>query len=123
MSSFRQRRVADQIRVILSDLLLREMSDPRLRHVSITRVELTRDLRIAHVYFGRFSGGEQERKQSAKALGWATTHLRHALGSRLKIRYTPELHFHEDRSVDHAIHIDQVLEELAGPDKPEEEPS
>jgi len=113
MPSVRPQRVADQIRAVLSEACLLELRDPRLRHVTLSEVRLTRDLRLADVYYSVYSGGETERDAAGEALHRATPRLRHLIGEKLRMRYVPDLRFHPDRSVDYALHIEEVLADIA----------
>ncbi len=103
-------RVADQIRMEVADILMRKIKDPRVRTVTVTDVELTKDLRIARVYVTTMEPKEGERyvfEGLAKASGF----VRAELGRRLALRYLPELMFVKDVSGPRA---DRVLELLDG---------
>ena len=100
-------RVADLIRRELSRLLLREVKDPRLTQVVITRVELSADLRHARVLFTGAPGGD--RTGELAGLKSAAGFLRGYLGRELRLRYAPELAFLADESVGHSLHIAELL--------------
>jgi ribosome-binding factor A len=117
----RAERMADEIQVILSNILLREVADPRLKPVLVTRVELTRDLRVAHVYFSTYFGGQLALDAGALALAKAVGFMRSTLGKKLGSRYVPELRFREDHSAQHAIKIEAVLSEVLPPGEPDDE--
>jgi ribosome-binding factor A len=91
----RARRVADLIKVELSGLIQFELRDPRIGFVTITRVEMTPDLRAAKVYF-TVLGGDEELARSAEGLNQAIGFLRREIGHRLNLRYCPTLSFFQD---------------------------
>jgi ribosome-binding factor A len=104
-------RVADQIRAELALLLAREVHDPGIGFVTLTRVHLSPDLQSARVYY-TVLGDEKTRTNSAKALGRATPFLRRQIGSRLRLKRTPELQFLYDNSIAGQDRIEQILNEL-----------
>jgi ribosome-binding factor A len=114
-------RVADQIRAELALLLAREVHDPGIGFVTLTRVQLSPDLQVARVYF-TVLGDDAARKSSAKALGRATPFLRRQIGSRLRLKRTPELTFFYDESIAGQDRIEQILNEIHAAPTPEPEP-
>jgi ribosome-binding factor A len=104
-------RVADQIRSELALLLSREVHDPGIGFVTLTRVHVTPDLQSARVHY-TVLGDEKARASSAKALGRATPFLRRQIGSRLRLKRTPELQFLYDNSIAGQDRIEQILNEL-----------
>src|SRR5213076_3020670 len=98
MRSKRQRRVADQIREILSELLTFEVNDPRLSEVTIMDVDIDRELMYADVYVSALSGDET-RENVLGALENARGYLRRELGNRMHLQYTPDLRFKWDESL------------------------
>jgi ribosome-binding factor A len=119
MSKIRQKRTAEQIRVILSTLALRDMRDPRLQDITITAVEIDREFQYADIYVNAL-GDESRQEEVMAALGGAASYLRRELASRLTIRTTPRLHFHWDPSLAHAEHISQLLDNLDIPEEIDE---
>ena len=107
----RPERVADQIRGEVAQLLAREVHDPGIGFVTLTRVQVTPDLQQARVYY-TILGDEKARQNSAKALGRAAPFLRRQIGARLHLRRTPELTFVYDDSVAGQDRIEQILNEL-----------
>ena len=103
-------RVADQIRMEVADILMRKIKDPRVRTVTVTDVELTKDLRIARVYVTTMEQNDGER-HVFDGLAKASGFVRAELGRRLALRYLPELIFVKDVSGPRA---DRVLELLDG---------
>jgi ribosome-binding factor A len=104
-------RVADQIRSELALLLAREVHDPGIGFVTLTRVHVSPDLQSARVHY-TVLGDEKARANSAKALGRATPFLRRQIGSRLRLKRTPELQFLYDTSIAGQDRIEQILKEL-----------
>lgn len=118
--SRRTERVGDLLREQLAELLQRELRDPRLQQVvSITQVKVSPDLRVAQVFVGTL-GSEQERNDAVTALNQARGFLRRLLGPRLTMRYTPELHFHRDDSIEHGVRIYEILKQLERESKADE---
>lgn len=108
MSSRRTERVSHSIRDVLADLLRREVKDPRVATVTVSKVEVTPDLRYARVFFSCL--GEPERRDSARrGLESAAGLLRGQIAKQLHLRYAPELRFVVDDSFEHAEHISALL--------------
>jgi ribosome-binding factor A len=104
-------RVGGQVQKELSDLLLKEIRDPRLDSVTIMHVSITDDLRSARIYFSVAQG--EERKLSALAgFKSASGYLRRKLSRRLELRRMPELEFLYDESFDRATRVIKVLETI-----------
>jgi len=104
-------RVGDLIQRVLSELLFREIKDPRVAGVVITAVRVTSDLRRAHVRFT--CGAERERQAAAlSGLQSAAGYLRGHLGRALHLRYAPELEFALDDSVEYSLHIAALLRQV-----------
>jgi ribosome-binding factor A len=113
----RPERVADQIRSELGDLLTREVHDPGLGFVTITRVQLTRDLQQARVFY-TVLGDEKGRRQSDRTLHRALPFLRRRIGARLRLKRVPELQFIYDESIAGQDRIEQLINELNTPPAP-----
>ena len=110
----RQDRVADVVRERISQILLRDVQDPRVRLASVTRVRLSPDLRHARVGISVL-GTDEERRAAAQALQRARGYLRRRLAADLKsLRAVPELEFELDRGAEHSQHISDLLEQLDG---------
>ena len=104
-------RVADQIRSELAALLAREVHDPGLGFVTITRVQVSRDLQQARVFY-TVLGDEKSRRQSDRTLHRALPFLRRQIGARLRLKRVPELHFFYDESIAGQDRIEQLINEL-----------
>jgi ribosome-binding factor A len=108
-------RIADQIRSELAQLLAREVHDPGIGFVTITRVQVTPDLQQARVFYtslGPTGEDEKARRDSGRALGRAAPFLRRQIGSRLRLKRVPELRFLYDESIAGQNRIEQLLNEL-----------
>ncbi|MDL5352982.1 30S ribosome-binding factor RbfA [Microbacterium sp. zg-YB36] len=110
MSSERQARLADRIRVLIAERLEKGLRDPRLGFTTITDVKVTGDLQHASVFY-TVLGTEKERNDSAEALKAATGMLRSEVGRQLSIRLTPTLEFIPDAIPENAGHIEDLLRE------------
>ena len=108
MAGNRINRINDEIQKELS-ALFRELKDPRVSQgmVSITRVDTTADLRYAKIYVSALDKGQE--KEILKGLKSASGYLRRELGHTLQLRYTPELQFVGDDSIQHGAHILELL--------------
>ena len=104
-------RVADQIRMEVADILMRKIKDPRVRSVTVTDVELTADLRIAHIFVTTMEKDQAERDVFA-GLSKASGFVRAELGRRLTLRYLPEVIFKKDVSGPRGDRVLQILDGL-----------
>lgn len=104
-------RTNDDIQRVLSSLL-RQVKDPRVRQgmISVTRVETTGDLRYAKVWLSVL--GELDEREFKRGLKSCGPWLRRELGAALSLRYTPELVFELDHSIEYGAHISKLIEEL-----------
>ncbi len=110
----RTRRVADRIQVELGEILNTKTEDPRLRLLTVTGAEVTRDLSVAKVWVsGRFP--PEDEPQMLQALERAAPYFRSLLAPRLKLRIVPALHFEVDHSIEAGARIDQLLREIQEP--------
>ena len=104
-------QVGEMLREELTDIIRREVRDPRLGFWSITRVDVPTDLRSARVYVSVL-GSDEERAATLAALRSAAGFIRHHLKPRLRMRQIPELDFRDDRSMEHAEAIGRTLREI-----------
>jgi len=104
-------RVADQIRSELALLLTREVHDPGIGFITITRVQMTPDLQQARVFYTAL-GDDKARKASGQALSRAIPFLRRQIGSRLRLKRVPDLTFLYDESIAGQDRIEQLLKEI-----------
>ena len=111
----RSERVGDQLRAELAQLLSREVHDPGVGFVTLTRVHVTPDLQLARVYYTSL-GDDAARGNTARALDRAASFLRRRIGSRLRLRRVPELTFFYDDSIAGQDRIEQLLNEIHADD-------
>jgi ribosome-binding factor A len=104
-------RVGGVVRQELAELLRTHVKDPRVGFVSITRVEVSPDLRCARILVS-VMGDDKAKQDTLEGLDSAKTFLRSLLGQRLHLRYVPELLFKLDESIAYSAHIHSVLEQL-----------
>ncbi len=104
-------RVGEQIRQELSQIIGRQIQDPGLGFLTITRVKVTPDLQLARVHY-TVLGDERQRAESQKVLERSIPHLRREIGSRIRLRRVPELQFFYDKSIEHQDRVEQILLEL-----------
>lgn len=109
--SQRTDRLGDLIRTELSELLRREMRDPRVALATVTTVEVSADLSHATIKVSAL-GEEAARQETVRALQHAKGFLRRELARRLDLRLTPELHFQLDRGAEYSQRISEILDSL-----------
>ena len=117
----RPERVADQLRGELAQMLAREVHDPGVGFVTLTRVHVSPDLQQARVMYTAL-GDEKSRANTARALDRVAPFLRRQLGSRLRLKRAPELKFVYDQSVEGQDRIEQILHELQAQPRSDAEP-
>lgn len=111
MQNYRPTRVAELLQSEIADLLLRQLKDPRLSMATISRVDVSADLREARVYVSRV-GDENEQKETMAGFVRATGFIRSQLGKRLKLRYAPNLTFLLDTAIADGVRISRLLHNL-----------
>ena len=122
-SKVRLTRIADRIRQDLSEMLIREVQDPRLSGISITDVKVDRELTFADIYVSAVEGSERS-KEILEGLQSASGFLRGQLAARIDLRAFPRLRFHWDPTPERADHIERILASLRQePAAPQEKPS
>lgn len=112
----RNRRVGEQIQRELAQLLQREINDPRLGMVTISAVEVSRDLTVAKVFFTVLNP-EHDVKQTLNGLNHATGFLRRELGKRMQLRVVPELRFQFDSSIENGSRLSALIDKAVTGDK------
>ena len=104
-------RIASEIMREVERIIREEVSDPRTDCMfSVTHVDVTRDLRYAKVYISIYE--EEKRAPMMKALKSAAGFIRHNLGQRVQLRYTPELLFELDTTIEYGVHIASLINEV-----------
>lgn len=108
----RVKRVAEQIKKEVSQILQKEIKDPRFTgFLSVTDVDVSRDLSYAKIYVSIY-GSDKEKKLTLKALESALGFIRFEIGKRVRLRHVPEIVFHLDKSLEYGAHISEILKDL-----------
>jgi len=107
----RSHRVGDLIREIIAEMILKDLSDPRLETVTITDVEVTDDLKQARVFFSA-RGNQAQEEAAVHALESAAGMIRKKLGREMRVRYIPELIFQVDHSFEYGSKIDRLIQTI-----------
>jgi ribosome-binding factor A len=110
-------RVADQIRAEVTTMIARELHDPGVGFVTVTRVEVSPDLQHARVFYTSL-GDRTAQTNTARALERAAGFMRRQIGQRLRLRRAPELHFTFDDSIGYQDRVEQLLKEIADEQAP-----
>jgi ribosome-binding factor A len=108
MGTIKQKRMAEQIKVVLSELVIADLRDPRLQGITITDLTLDREFQHADVYVNALAD-ESRHDEVMKALAHAKPFLRHELSSRVRLRKVPELHFHWDTTLQRAVQLEEIF--------------
>lgn len=110
MSGSRMRRVDEAVRAVLSDVITREIKDPRVGFVTVTAVKTSPDLRHARVFVSVL-GDDEERADSLVALQAAHGFLQRRIGSELRLKHTPTLAFQYDDAIDRGMRLTELIDE------------
>lgn len=119
MTSHRANRVAEEIKKETIQMIRDQLKDPRIGFVTVTSVEVTPDIRYARIYVS-ILGNDEEKKGTMEALLKSQGFIRSELGKRMRLRYTPEISFHIDTSIEHGARIMELLQEVKGREKKDE---
>lgn len=111
----RASRVAEELRKIVSQILLEEVADARLGFLTITHIEVTDDLRFARVFYSVL-GDEKQKESAAEALEEQAKYIRRLAVERINMKFAMEIKFEVDKSIDHSFHIDSILKKIKKPD-------
>jgi ribosome-binding factor A len=118
----RSDRVGTKIQKVLSELLRKSINDPRLETTTITGVKMSRDLRLAYIYFitskDSTSNSKKSKEEAIKGFNSALGFLKRSLARQLGLRYMPNLKFYYDESFDYGSRIDSVLESIKKEEAP-----
>lgn len=107
----RVEKVAQAIKKEIANIIHDELSDSRLGFITIMRVELTKDLRLAKVYFS-VMGSPEQKENAVNGIESASGFIRRLVGQRIKLRFTPELLFKLDNSIEYSIDIAEKIERV-----------
>ncbi|MFN2339889.1 MAG: 30S ribosome-binding factor RbfA [Halanaerobium sp.] len=111
MTKKRAIRVGELLKEEISQIVLREMKDPRIGFVSVTDVEVSGDLRHAKVFISVY-GSDREKEETLEGLQQAQGFVRKLVGERVKIHHTPEIIFRYDDSIENGVHISEIIKDL-----------
>ena len=111
----RAERVGELIQQVLAEVLTRSIKDPRLKMATITGVKMSKDLKIARIYFA-ISGGQKKVDNALVGFNSAMGYIKRVLASELELRYMPELKFFYDESFDYGARIESLLKSLTAED-------
>jgi ribosome-binding factor A len=111
MAGNRPDKVGEQIRIELSQLLARDVHDPGIGFITLTKVAVTPDLQLARVYYTTL-GDEKAQQDTAKALHRASPFLRRQIAQRVRLRRVPEIEFFYDKSVAQHDRVERILQDL-----------
>ena len=107
----RMDKINEQLKKEISIILQKELGDPRVKFVTITKADVSRDLKFAKVSFSVL-GNNQKVQDAQKGLDKAKGFIRKFVGESMKMRYTPELLFIHDRSLEYSARIEETLKEI-----------
>lgn len=112
MANGRINRINEEIRRIVSNIIQNDLKDPRIPVLTtVMNVDVTKDLRYAKVYISVF-GDDEKKSKCIEGLKSAAGYIRREVGSKIKTHYTPEIIFELDNSIERAIHISKMLNDI-----------
>ena len=107
----RTSRISEEMKKEISDIIHNELKDPRLsKLISVMSVNVTKDLRYAKVYVS-ILGDDEEKRNAIRGLKSAAGYIRREVGRRMQIRFTPEIQFELDNSIEQGIYITKLIKE------------
>ena len=109
--SQRSSQVAEELRKIVSMILLQDLNDSRLGFITITKIELTDDLRYARIFYSVL-GDEAQKNTTREALDENLSFIKRRAVERINMRYAMDIKFELDKSIEHSFHIDDILKQL-----------
>ncbi len=119
MKNNRVRKVELQVKDEVSKIIITKLKDPRVGFVTVTAVEMTADLKSAQIFIS-VMGTQSQKTETISSLNDASKYIRAEMNQRIKLRYSPSITFRLDDTIDRAIRIGRILEDL-GRDKSEEQ--
>ncbi len=122
VSKARARRIALRIQEILAELLQREVSDPRLKNLTVTGVEVDRELAYATIYVSGLEAG-QDQDAVMQALAGARGFLRSELAGQIQLRSFPQLRFQWDTAAERGARIEELLRQIGAEAREDRDPS
>ncbi|MEL6150503.1 MAG: 30S ribosome-binding factor RbfA [Chloroflexota bacterium] len=118
--SIKQERMAERIRQVMSELLMREVSDPALQGVTVTEVKIDPEVMFARIYVNAL-GDETRRDEVMGGLKRASSFLRREMSKRIRVRSAPEIRFLWDEGLEQANKVEQLLNDLEIPEPADDE--
>ena len=109
--SQRSNQVAEELRKIVSMILLQDIHDPRMGFITITQIELTDDLRFARVFYSVL-GNEEQKVSTKEALEENMAFIRHLAVERINMKFAMDIRFELDKSIEHSFQIDKILKKI-----------
>lgn len=106
----RSQRLSILLREEIADIIMRKIKDPRIGFVTVTDVELSEDLKIAHVFVSVMN--EEEKETTLEILNSAKGLIRSEVSKRVRTKFIPTIDFRIDKSIDHGDRIDRLLREI-----------
>lgn len=113
----RHDKLTEEIKKEVSCIIHDEIKDPRLGFITVTKVELSPDYRHAKIFFSVL-GEEQDYKKTQEALDSALGFIRRLIAQRIRLRFTPEISFKQDRSFEYSFRIQEILNEIKEANEP-----
>ena len=121
MDFSRNERIAEEIKKVISQIISNDLKDPRIDGlISVTKVDVTKDLRHATIFIS-FYGDKTKKDSNFEVIKNAKGYIRRELASRIRMKYIPEISFKMDESIEYAIRINKLLEEVKVQDQAEKE--
>jgi ribosome-binding factor A len=109
--SQRANRVAEELRKIIAQILIEDLSDPRFGFTTVTKIHVTDDLRMGRVYYSVL-GDDEKKKSTAESLEEHQGFIRRLVAERLNMKFAIEIRFELDPSIDHSFKIDNILKKI-----------
>ena len=114
MANYRGGRINEEYKREISNLIQNEIKDPRLTAmISVTDVQVTKDLRYAKVYVSIFTKDDEEKKTNLEALKRSSGFVRKEVGQKVNLRHTPEIIFELDDSINYGMHMDELIHKIS----------
>ncbi len=112
MAKYRMDRISEEVKRVVSDIIRNDLNDPRISSLcSVVSAEVTPDLKYAKIFVSVL-GSDEEKQSTIKGLSSAAGFIRRELGRNIELRYSPEVFFELDRSIEHGAYINKLLNEV-----------
>ncbi len=117
--SQRSSQVAEELRKIVSIVLLENVTDPRLGFITITRIHLTDDLRFARIFYSVL-GNEDQKEATSESLQENAGYIRHLVVEKINMKFAMDIRFELDKSIDESFRVDNILKTIKKPEPKKE---